>query len=289
MIKDFHMHSHYSDDGEFTPKQLCVFAKEAGCSEIALTDHNTTKGVKEMIEEGAKLGIKVLPGIEIDCCFEGINFHLLVYQMDYESKHYNEISEFYLKQNQAMAIKQVELLEEHCHIKIDRNDLKDIEKNGVLVPEDIGELLLTKSEFDQCEFLNPYRQGGNRCYNPFLNIYLDFFSQGKPAFVQGEMLQVEDVLRIVKETNGIAVIAHPGQNFKDHDEILLKLLDLGIKGIEVESNYHTCKQTQYYYDVAKERNLLMSSGSDFHGKNKPAIKLGVFGNTIDSFVNNLTE
>lgn len=289
MIKDFHMHSHYSDDGEYSPKELCEFAKASGISQIALTDHDSVHGVSEMIEEGTKLGLKVLPGIEVDCTFKGINFHLLVYNMDYQDQRYEEIKSYYLKENQKAAMKQVELLEDYLKIHINRDELKKIEKNGVLVPEDIGELLLKLPEFMESEFLLPYRENGNRSDNPFLNIYLDFFSQGKPAFVAGELLTVEHVLNIVKETHGTTVVAHPGLNFKGNDEIFTQLLDLGIQGIEVESNYHTLEQTQYYYKVAKDRQLIMTSGSDFHGKNKPAIKMGTFGNTIEGFVNNLTD
>ncbi|MEG0076750.1 PHP domain-containing protein [Anaerorhabdus sp.] len=289
MIKDFHMHSLYSDDGEYSPKELCQMAKDNGISQIALTDHDSVHGVSEMIEEGTKLGLKVIPGIEVDCSFEGTNFHLLVYHMDYRDPRYEDIKQFYLKQNQEIAMKQVELLESYLHIHIDRDALKSIEKNGVLVPEDIGELLLELPEFKDSEFLLPYRENGNRCDNPFLNIYLDFFSQGKPAYVSGEMLTVQSVLDIAKETQGVTVVAHPGLNFKGKDDIFLRLLDLGIQGIEVESNYHALEQTKFYYDIAKARNLIMTSGSDFHGKNKPAIKMGTFGCEIEDFVNNLTE
>ena len=73
---------------------------------------------------------------------------------------------------------------------------------------------------------------------------------------------------------GIPVLAHPGNNVREDDTIPDQVPGCGIRGIEVYSTYHTQEQVRYYRKKAEERGMLITCGSDFHGKTKPAIHLG---------------
>lgn len=275
MNYDYHFHSHYSNDADFSCKELCEMAKNVGCRSIALTDHNCVMGIDEMIMEGKKWGIDVVPGVEIDCVHQGVNFHLLAYHMDYKDPRYQMIHDYYLQKEQEVSNKQYHLLENHLHIMLDENDMEKLKKNGILVPEDIGEYIIKSHQFDQEEWLRPYLAGGDRSDNPFVNFYWDYFSQGKPAYVAMEYLTFTEILKIIEDTNGIAIVAHPGNNFKNHEEVLLDIFRLGAKGMEVYSSYHTEAQTQHYNELADQLKLKKTVGSDFHGKNKPSIQLGI--------------
>lgn len=67
---DLHMHSCYSNDGEFTPQELIHMADEAHLTTIALSDHNTPKGIADMVRLGEAKGIRVIPAMEFDTLFE---------------------------------------------------------------------------------------------------------------------------------------------------------------------------------------------------------------------------
>ena len=80
---DLHIHSKYSDDGEFTPIQLVEQCYKAGIKIMSIADRNSVKAIDEAKEAAAKLNIKYIPGIEIDCTYNGINLHILGYGIDY--------------------------------------------------------------------------------------------------------------------------------------------------------------------------------------------------------------
>ena len=190
---DLHIHSIYSDDGELTPTQLVSRCAEEGISIAAITDHNCIRGCREGEMAGGKHSVKVIPGIEIDCVFEKINFHLLGYGINWMGEDFVRIEENIASQS--------------CHVAI--------------------------------------RFPG-----------------------------MEDMIDVIHRNDGMAVLAHPGANLRGKEEKLTDILALGIDGVEVFSSYHTQEQTEYFYNSTKKAGLGMTCGSDFHGKTKPAVKIG---------------
>ena len=86
--------------------------------------------------------------------------------------------------------------------------------------------------------------------------------------------KLRDMVEMIHEQSGLAVLAHPGNNVKEDEELLKAVIDCGIDGMEVYSSYHSKKQEEYYREKAGEYHLLSTCGSDFHGKTKPSIHLG---------------
>ena len=85
---DLHMHSQYSDDGEFSPAQLAEQCQAAGITLMAVTDHNSTRAVDETQEAAQTLGIQCISGVELDCRFQGVDLHLLGYRLQrFPSQH----------------------------------------------------------------------------------------------------------------------------------------------------------------------------------------------------------
>ena len=111
---------------------------------------------------------------------------------------------------------------------------------------------------------------------PYINFYHDFFAQGKPAHVKINYMDFRDAIELVRSNGGIPIIAHPGINLRGKEEIINELLDNGAKGIEVFNNYHDSNQIEYFANLTLQRNVLMTCGSDFHGKNKPLIDIGKY-------------
>lgn len=88
---DLHMHSEVSLDGEYSPKQLAGLCHEKGLKVAALSDHNSVRGVEEMMVSCARFGIRGIPAVELDCTFDGVDLHLLGYGIDYHDSRYAEL------------------------------------------------------------------------------------------------------------------------------------------------------------------------------------------------------
>ena len=111
---------------------------------------------------------------------------------------------------------------------------------------------------------------------PYINFYLDYFAQGKPAFVPIQYMSFRHAVEMIKDNGGIPIVAHPGLNLKGREQIAEKLLDNGAKGLEVFNNYHQSNQISYFASLVQRQKAIMTCGSDFHGKTKPLINIGQF-------------
>lgn len=89
-----------------------------------------------------------------------------------------------------------------------------------------------------------------------------------------EFMSLSDAIDLIHAAGGIAVLAHPGNNVKEDEELLHNIVQTGIVGIEVYSSYHSPEQIEFYSRQSEEYGLIKTLGSDFHGKTKPSIKLG---------------
>ncbi len=277
---DLHMHSKYSDDGEFTPQNLVKQCYEAGVKVMAIADHNSVKANTEASQEAIKYGIEFIPAIEADCTYNGVNLHLLGYGIDSNNDEIIALEKSVHEQEVASSNEKLELTNK-LGFALTKEDMDDVSDNGVWTGEMFGEVLLEKEEYRNHEILKPYRQGGSRSDNPFVNFYWDFYAQGKPCYTNMHYPSLKEAINIINKAGGVAVLAHPGNNLKDKYELFDEMVGLGIQGVEAFSSYHSEEACQYFYGKAKEYNLLATSGSDYHGKTKPAISLGGSRCTID--------
>ena len=272
-IIDLHMHTEYSDDGEFKPSVLVQMCKDAGLKYMAVADHNSVKGVEEAVNTGEELGVKVIPAIEIDCTYEGVNLHVLGYYIDYSMKEFGELEENILEQEKKASPERLRLVEE-TGIYVNRDKLSKIAKNGIIIGEDIAEASVYEPENKDNEVLKPYLEGGNRSDNPYVNFYWDFCAQGKIAYAHVNFISLREALDIINQAGGIPILAHPGKNVHEDKVLLDGIIEQGVKGMEVYSSYHSPEQVLFYRKEAEKLNILMTCGSDFHGKTKPSIQLG---------------
>lgn len=270
---DLHMHSFYSDDGEFTPAQLVDMCHEAGVKIMAIADHNWVKANDEAKKRCEELGMTYIPAIEIDCSYEGLNFHVVGYGIDYHNPVFNQLGENVEKQELACSAKKLELTNA-LGFDLKKEQLDALSPNGVFTGEMFGEALLADERYIDHELLKPYREGGSRSDNPFVNFYWDFYAQGKPCYTEVKFPSLEETVKMINDHGGIAILAHPGNNLKGRFELFDDMVKAGIQGVECFSSYHTEEVNEYFYNKAKELNILYTCGSDFHGKTKPAIVLG---------------
>ncbi len=273
---DLHMHSIYSCDGQYTPKALVEMAKEAGIYAIAVTDHNTTAGVNEALKAGENAGIEVIPAVELDCIYKGKIYHVLGYFIDQDSKKFIELDENIRQQEIKAAKTRIRLINE-MGIPVDEQEAMAAAHDGFVTAEIIAEIVLSKPENAENSLLKPYLKGGSRSDNPYVNFYWDYCAQGKPAYVHIDYISMAEAIEIIDGMKGIPVLAHPGNNLKGREEMLPEMVKLGIRGIEAYSSYHTNEQCEYFAQKAKELGIIITGGSDYHGKTKPSIAMGSYG------------
>ena len=272
---DLHMHSMYSDDGEYTPTQLVDMCHEAGVKIMAIADHNWVKANEEAKKHADELGMTYIPAIEIDCTYKGVNLHVLGYGID-NQEVFNQLGEDIEKQEIACSMKKLELTNA-LGFDLKKEQLDALSTNGVYTGEMFGEALLNDSRYEDHELLKPYCQGGERSDNPYVNFYWDYYAQGKPCYTEIHFPTLEETIQLIHQHGGVALLAHPGNNLKGQFELFDEMVALGLDGVECFSSYHTTETNEYFYNKAKELNVLYTCGSDFHGKTKPSIHLGENG------------
>jgi predicted metal-dependent phosphoesterase TrpH len=272
---DLHMHSVYSLDGEIDPGTLVELCKKAELTTISITDHNLVTGVSEALAFGARAGIRVIPGIEIDCQFRGIDLHVLGYHINWTDDDFGILEESIRDRILERFPVMIDKLS-GAGIEVSLDEV--LQKAGGNLPsgELIAEVLLGNPRYRGNKKLDAYRTGGPRSDMPYINFYLDFFAQGKPAYVKIDYMEYGEAIDLIRRNQGVPVVAHPGLNLKGREEVVEELLDHGAAGLEVFNNYHTEEQIFYFAEVAEARKVLMTCGSDFHGKTKPLIRPGSF-------------
>lgn len=269
---DLHMHSSISIDGEYSPAELMQLCRARGLKTVALTDHNTMEGIAEAREAAEALGLELIPGIELDCQFQGVNVHLLGYGIQ-PSQGLAAYGQDLIEQEQAASSVRIRLVQE-LGISLDVDQVRALSRQGIVTGEVIAEVALGDKRNLHNPLLAPYREGGARSDNPYVNFYWDTCAQGKPAYVPVEFISLAEAVRLVKEAGGFPVLAHPGINIGVNGDLLRGIVGCGVEGIEVYSSYHDAATVAYYKAQAEAYNLLKTLGSDFHGKTKPAVQLG---------------
>jgi len=270
---DLHIHSNISTDGDLAPAAIVHMAKSSGLQVIAITDHNSVRGVRPGMEAAESDGIILIPGIEIDSLFGDLNLHILGYNIDIEDPAFEEIEKEAFRQEEEYFPRLVRRLQElGYHVR--EEDVIEYVSTPVPCEEDVGAYLIHSMENQDDMRLQAYREGGAQSDNPYFNFYLDFCTYGKPAYIERQYPNLGSVIQIIKDSGGIPVLAHPGESLPGPDKQLPLIINDGILGIEVYSSYHSPQMTQYFQQKAVENDLIVTCGSDFHGKNKPAIALG---------------
>lgn len=282
---DLHIHTNASNDGSVEPKEIVEMAMLRRMKMISIADHNTCRGSLEASRFINESGIKellLIPGIEIDCSYNGVNLHVLGYGIDASREEFREHERYMTEMELEAGVKRKAAIEKVFQIELDEDNIKKHAGSDIMDGEYIAEELLTNPKYDGIEQLDGYRAGGERSDNPYLNFYWDYCSQGKVAYVPMEFISLDAAVDMIRKTGGIAVLAHPGNNVHEDEELLRQILSRGIEAVEAISSYHSREQVDYYLAMADKYHVSVTCGSDYHGKIKPTISMGEFDYEFDS-------
>lgn len=262
---DLHAHTKYSD-GELAPDDLIKLAIKRNIGTLAITDHDTIKGIKSVDKNSPFItdsGIKIINGIELTAKVPKGRMHILGYDLDINSKKLNDkMAE--LQNNSINSVLTImKQVTKDYGIKFKDEDVeKLIKANHNVGRPDIAKLLMKYG----------YVKTSQEAFDKYLIAAFDK-TRGNTR-----KLSYVDCLNLITDNGGIPVLAHPKSlelNEKDFLVLLKDMIKNGLQGIEVFHSTHTKEEMKYYESVAKKYNLLISGGSDYHGPIvKPNVELG---------------
>ena len=261
---DMHMHTVYSD-GDLEPSKLIENAVNNNIGTISITDHDSILAYNMLyndknIEKGI---VKLIPGIELSAKVNKGRMHILGYNFDLKNKELNAKLNN-LKNNRIYKI--IALLNQikiDYGITFDKEDISNLfNKKGNLGRPDIAKLCVKYGFSSDVQ-------------DAFDKYLIDAYQKTR---INDSGLSYEECIKLIKDAGGISILAHPNQllmNDDELEELLKKLIDCGLDGIEVYHSSHTKEDEEKYLALAEKYNLLVSAGSDYHGESvKPNIELG---------------
>jgi 3',5'-nucleoside bisphosphate phosphatase len=251
-VCDLHTHSTYSD-GEFSPQIVVKKAKKKGIKVLALTDHNSVRGIKHAIKEGKKQGIRIIPAVEVRV--KGAE--ILGYFIDYKNKKLQkELKKYSCGEYDNAKQRLINLKKIGCKISH-----KELIKH---FPDAKGNLNVGHIIY----YLN--KKGFSK------NKVKDYMSKSRFRPPADKNMSIASGIKLIKKYNGIPVLAHPWigeytKEFKFTEKNIKKLIKLGLKGLEINNHegYNYGRTPSFVKKIrkfAKKYNLILTSGSDFHGE-----------------------
>lgn len=251
-VADLHIHTKASDSSN-SPEEAVRRAKKENLAAIAITDHDTVAGIEPALKVGSEMGVEIVPGIEIACSENGVNFELLGYWIDYENDSLRNTLQELQEYREVRAQKIVE--------KLQKNGV-DLSFQRIL--ETAGGGVLGRIHVAWCMYKDSHVESVDEAFKKYLR-------EGKPAFVEKKRFSLKGAASLIHESGGVVVLAHPRYGGL---ELLDELLEEGMKGIEVYHSMHEKEGEEKYHKVAQEHNLLEVGGSDSHGKYLPHSPIG---------------
>lgn len=246
MLKsDFHIHTNFSD-GTLSPSEAVQRANENNVQVLAITDHDTLTGIDEAIEESIKHNIMLIPGIELSTQYNNESIHILGFfkNSDYKNKEFIEELDKIKNHRVIRARKIVHKLKEEFTIEVNFEKILNNASDTVARPHIAREII--------------------KCGYPYTvdEIFDNFIGKGCKAYVPTLKLSTADGIKLLKKYNALVFLAHPKLIQKSN---INEFLSLDFDGIESIYCQNTKEENEYYVKLAKEHNLLISCGSDFHG------------------------
>ncbi|MFH1414577.1 MAG: PHP domain-containing protein [Elusimicrobiota bacterium] len=243
---DLHIHTTYSD-GTSTPEEVVRAAKDNGLSAVAITDHDITDGIEPALKYGAKMGIEVIPGIELSCEYSSVEIHILGYYINWENSWFQGKLKVFQRARERRAYYILNKLRE-IGIEIDEQMLFSQASTGSISRIHFARCLLEKG-----------------IVGSLYEAFQKYLIEGRPAFVKKLRIFPEEALNMIHRVGGVSVLAHPVFGGK-HKNFIGKLKRFGLSGLEAYHPSQSAMFTRKFEKIADELGLIMTGGTDSHGK-----------------------
>ena len=251
-MENFDLHNHSTrSDGLLSPTQLIELAARAGVDAVALTDHDTTEGLVEAAEAARNIGVEWIAGVEISVTWGDTTLHIVGLGIDPSAKAMVDGLQSIRDGRWGRAERVAKILE------------------GLGMPGTLqGALALAPNEsmLSRTHFARHLVDTG--AVKDTQKAFDKYLGKGKPAYVAHQWATLPDAIRWIRESGGVAVLAHPGRyDLKPwaRGELLEEFRRLGGEAIEVVTGSHRPEQYAMWKRMAEEYGLLASRGADYHG------------------------
>ncbi|MCA9730531.1 MAG: PHP domain-containing protein [Deferribacteres bacterium] len=252
---DLHLHTNASD-GDFAPGKLVKLCAKFNLKTIAITDHDTVAGVEEAKAAGEKYNVTIIPGIELGTSQNEREIHILGFYLDVDNPTLIE----YLAEINTKRLRRTELIVESLArhgIEVNINKIIDQAGDGTIGRPHIAKAMV--------------EAGVVKSYQAAFNQWI---GDGAPAYEKKSIQRPEELIEIIHEAGGAAVLAHPGTAWSEFEVRQLKRS--GLDGIEVIHPRHTKRTSANWQRIAFESGLLVTGGSDFHSEKRRVNPLGKY-------------
>ncbi len=250
---DLHIHTTYSD-GTSTVSEVLEEASQKQLKAISITDHDCTDAYPFAIELGSKLGIEVIPGVELSSEIEGTDIHILGYFVDPENPQFvGKLVE--MKEARYLRAKKIvrNLNEQGIDLRFDT--VLSIAGVGAIGRPHIAAAMMKE------ELVYSFREAFDK-----------YIGYGLPAYVEKLKMHPKEVFELIRTSGGVPVLAHPGVT--SVDERIPEFIRDGLLGVEAYHTEHPASVERYYLRIAKKHNLAFTGGSDFHNHNQNKSVIG---------------
>jgi predicted metal-dependent phosphoesterase TrpH len=261
---DLHSHSTASD-GQYAPAEVAARARQAGCDVWALCDHDTVAGLEAAAEAARRVGVRLVPGIELSAFLERHEIHLLGHFVDPTSPSLRDFEDFLAaRRRERMGLIVERLAALGVHVTAEAIESysggKTIGRPHVArAIVGAGAVATVKEAFDR------------------------FLGEGQPAYVPRYRLEAADAVALVRGAGGTVTIAHPGVSKLEVGEVA-RLAAAGVVGIEVIHPDQNPSVQDKYRRAAGSHGLIGTAGSDYHGPDiSPDRQLGMVTMTPEAF------
>jgi predicted metal-dependent phosphoesterase TrpH len=242
-LYDLHSHTTASD-GKLRPRELVRLAEREGLRALAITDHDTVDALDEATEEARSVGLELVPGVEVSASFGSVPIHVLG---------------LFIRHREAWLRK---FFAEAAARRIDRvrTIVAKLAREGVAVE---AEAVFARSTHGTVGRPHVAELLVERGYVASLGEAFDrYLAEDRPAFVGYEKVTLEDAVELIHRAGGIASLAHPG--LLDDTALVPRMADAGLPGLEVFHREHKPEQVSAFEELAANRGLFLTGGSDFH-------------------------
>jgi predicted metal-dependent phosphoesterase TrpH len=247
MFADLHLHSHFSD-GTFSPEEVVARGQRAGFVALALTDHDTVDGCARMAAACKTAGIEFITGAELTAEHKDTELHILGYFLDVTNKELLvELARFQIVRQNRIREMVARLNELHVPLKAD-----EVFALANCASPGRPHVARTLVQGGHCGSLD--------------EAFEHYLKKGRPAWVPKAKMSALESIELIHQAGGLAVMAHPGLNRTD--ELIPDLVHAGLDGLECYHTKHSNRVARHYLQMADKLNLLITGGSDCHGKSK---------------------
>ena len=257
---DLHSHSDRSD-GTTPPATLVEHAHDVGIDVLGITDHDTTEGWQEAAVAAERLGVSLVPGIEVSCRYAGRGVHLLAYLPDPTYPPLLEELDRILEGRRARLPATLAKLRQ-LGLDIDADDVRRAAGGAVALGRPhVADALVTKGVV----------RDRKEAFDTLLGT-------GGPAYVDRYAAELVKMIGTVAAAGGVPVLAHPWAARQRNEALdasgLGRLAALGLAGLEVDHQDHDPATRERLRSLARELDMVATGSSDYHGAGKADHEMG---------------